>query len=154
LKTRAADDLAVTLVLEDAGRGAVVVEVPLEVGVQDGVPLLLRHLPDDTVPGDPGIAHQDVQAAELVHDLVDHRLRLLEVGHVRLDGQRPAAHLLDLTLDLVGGVHPSAVGQRHVTAESAELQRHGGADPAAPPGDEGDLSLQIQVHARYPPRLF
>ena len=54
------DDLAVFLILEDHRCGLVVVEIALEVDPDDRIPLLLGHLPDHAVPGNPGVADEDV----------------------------------------------------------------------------------------------
>jgi hypothetical protein len=76
-------------------------EVALEVDADHAVPLVLGHVHEHPVAGDAGVVDEDVEAAELVDRLPDHRLRLAEVGDVRAVRDGLTALRLDLGDDLL-----------------------------------------------------
>src|SRR3990172_1271842 len=55
---------------------------PPQIDVDHGVELLVFHAQDDVVAGDSGVVDQDLEAAPLVDDCVDHFADALAVGHV------------------------------------------------------------------------
>ncbi len=131
-------------------RRLVVVEVALEVDVDDRVPLLLGHLPDDAVPGDAGVADQNVEAAERLEHPRHHGLGVGVARHVGLDRQTLATQLLDLGHDRLGLVVVASVVDRHVGALARQLERDRPADAEAAAGDDGALSFESQLHLRPP----
>ena len=92
------------------------VERRLEVYGQHGVPLRLGHAHHQAVLGDAGVVHQDVYAAEVLHDPVDDLMRLFEIRRIRgiafgLDAQR-----CDLGLGGLAVLVDRQVGERHIGA--------------------------------------
>ena len=79
-------------------------EVALEVHPDHRVPLVLGRVDEHPVAHEAGVVDQHVEAAERLDRLRDHRLGVLEVGHVGTVRDRPAAHRLDLGDHLVGGL--------------------------------------------------
>ena len=71
---------------------------------------------------DPGVADQDVDAAELGGDLVDAGLDLRLVGDVHRDRRRDAAAARDLAGDLLGGSQVE-VGDGDLRASRAANRR-------------------------------
>ena len=129
----------------------VVVEVSLQVDVDHRVPLLLGHLPDRAVPGDPGVADQDVVSGR--------RCRLtrstMASARRRSWRRRPGSR---------GPCGPSSrspppprwrrvivapVVHRHVGALTPQLEGDRPPDAEAAAGDDGPFALEIKIH--FPP---
>ena len=67
-----------------------------EVDPDDGVPILFRHVGEQTVAQDAGIVDQDVETAERLDRHSDHGLGIRPVGHVVAAHRGLAAGHLDL----------------------------------------------------------
>src|SRR5579884_213446 len=123
-------------------------EEPLEVGVEDLVPLLLGHLERGAPDVDAGVVDENVDAAELRggggHRPPDRR----DIADVQLDGETVPACFLDLAADSVQGAeHPP--GDDEIGARPGEAR--GDAAAQAAPGARDDRHLPVQperVHRR------
>ena len=78
-------------------------ERPLEVDLDDRVPLCLGHVGEHPVAQDAGVVDDDVEPAEAVDRALHHPTGGLEVADVVGVGDGLAAHALDLVDDLLGG---------------------------------------------------
>ena len=109
-----------------------------QVDRDDRVPAVLGHVGELLVAGDAGVVHDDVDAAELVLDVLGDPLRRVLGGDVECE--LVAVELAHHGLQLAGGLG-------HVDAEDggAVAVQHPGdllADAAARAGDDGDLAGQ------------
>ena len=99
-----------------------------------------------------GHVAEDVDAAELVHHLVDHGLDGGVVGDVRLEGDAAAARVPDRLGGLLGALEVD-VGDRH-GVDALGGQKQGDllaeAHLAAGAGDERHLSLKGEIHRFLP----
>jgi len=69
----------------------------LEVDPQHTIPLLFRQILEQAGRSlDSSIVHEDIQAAELLDRLLDHRGHITLLAHVGADGNGLAAHRFDL----------------------------------------------------------
>ena len=92
-----------------------------------------------------GVVDQDVEPTELLGGPAHEATRLLLVGDVGLDRDRPAAFGLDSPGELVEAVlAPRA--ERHGGPRLGERQRGGLADSRRRPCDRGDLPIQRRGH--------
>ena len=105
------------------------------------VPAVGRHVGQQLVAGDPGVVHDDVQAAEPGAHEVDEALWRLGVGQVEL--QCGAADLDgDLGQPLSGGGH---VDQQQTCAVARQGPGDVRADAARRAGHQGDLACQWEL---------
>src|ERR1700759_2076499 len=112
------------------------------------VPLLHRRTGRAREVNGAGVVHQDVDAPEGLHRLLDRGVDLILEPDVRHAGERPAPGLLDLLGRRVersgelrvrlGGLP----GGGHLGAVARGPERDGQADATASPGDEERLSLK------------
>src|SRR5664280_807911 len=113
---------------------------------KNGVPFFYGHLHGHLVHGDTGVVDQDVDAAVLVEDLLDHPAAVFRFGDVALvDGDAPRAlevalELLDETLCVVP-VSAASGSNRSTLAGQAPADRR--ADTPGPPGDQGDPTREL-----------
>ena len=102
---------------------------------------------------DPGVVDQDVDAAVLLHHLVEHRVDLPGVGHVGGDQDRLRARrrqlphaqvhpVLDRVPRLLGALRAADVVDGDVDALLAQPDRDRLPDARAAPGDQRLLALQ------------
>ena len=134
------------------------VEAPLEVHVDDRVPVFLRHLVEDGVAQDPGVVHDDVDPPETVDRLLDHPLRGAEAHDAVEVGLRLAARIANRAHRLEGGGPVLAVAgggatrivHDHLRAVRSEHLRDLGADAAPGAGDQRDLSFDQPRHEVLP----
>src|SRR5207342_1908446 len=115
-----------------------------EVGVEDGVPVLVLHPHQQVVAGDAGIVDEDRNGSELGGDRIDERIDRRSVVHV----QRPAVTTGcgEPLVDCSG----AGVGRRradHCRALRGQFVGDGGADAAAGTGDQRNFSGKCVVHA-------
>ena len=89
--------------------------------------------------GDAGVVEHDVQPAECLHGEVDQRLDLVDVGHVGPPEGHGIAQLGRQRLALLD-VH---VGDDDLGPFADEELDGGPADPARPPGDDGNLPRRV-----------
>src|SRR5580704_14110366 len=95
------DDPAVILLAKQVYRGAVDVEVTGQVNIDDGLPILGKHIVKHLVAQDAGGVEDDVQPAESVARLLHHRQAVVEFGDRAVIGGRLAARGLDLVDDFL-----------------------------------------------------
>ena len=102
-----------------------------------------RHVPvedldvHDRLEGAEGrVVDQDVEAAEPVLDLLEHRLDRLGLAHVGQDDVRADAVLLGQGLDLLGGLDVAQGIDDHVGALLGELQHDRAPDAPASARDQ------------------
>ena len=81
------DDTAVVVVPHLGVYSVSPVEHTVEAGVDDLLPLLDGHLVEDGGAGNACVVHQDIDAAEALHNLGDSSLNALIVGNVALNGE-------------------------------------------------------------------
>ena len=58
-----------------------------QVGLDDRVPVLVRHTHDQRIAGNPGVVHQDVDAAEPSHRVCDDALHIGIGSNVAPNGE-------------------------------------------------------------------
>ena len=137
-----------------AGRG----EVALEVDVDDGVPLLLGHVDDDSIAQDAGVVDEDVEVAEGLDGRVHEALRALPRRDAVAVRDGLPAHGDDLVRHLLGrgAVAAGAVGgaaevvHDDLRSLPGEQQRVLAADAAPGPRDDRYPSVQCTHRARPP----
>ena len=109
-------------------------EDPLEIGVDDPVPILLRQIEEGARGGDAGIVDEDVERAERRHGLGHGRLDRSPLRDVEPDRHGGAAALADLLADARGEIDPAGRGRDprpgarqdrgEVASETARGARH------------------------------
>ncbi len=88
---------AALLGAEMVGGGAADEEAAVEVHVDDGEPVLRRHLVEDRIAQDAGVVHHDIDAPETVEGALHDPLGAGPFGDaVAADGRAPAALRDDL----------------------------------------------------------
>ena len=110
------------------------------------------------VPQDAGIVHQDVDAAPLVHGLLDHGLDLVVFRHVGAVGDSLAAQGLDLRHHGLGGVAGAAgavlgaaqVIDHHPGTAFGQFNGVTAAQALARPGNNGYFAVITDRHL-FPP---
>src|ERR1700761_5246467 len=100
--------------------GADDVVATVEVHLEDGIPVLERHLVEGAVAQDAGVADDAVDLAELVDRGLDDVLGALGLGDAVVVGDRSAPGVLDLLDDIVGHV----VSGAGAVAGTAEVVDH------------------------------
>ena len=88
-----ADDLAGPLLHHVGQNRAGVIEGAVEVGAEDKVPRLGRHLPGWLQFVDPGVIDQDVDATVFIYSRLHHFIDLFFVGRINLQADELAAML-------------------------------------------------------------
>jgi hypothetical protein len=123
-------------------------EVPLEVHVDHGVPLLLAHVHEHPVAEDPRVVDEDVEPPELFQSLFDQAARYFFVGEVADDGQRasPGAH--DRLAGRLGAARVAVAG--HVRARLRERRRHRRAQPRRSSRHERRPAVQPECVKNHP----
>ena len=132
-------------------------ERPLEVDLDDGVPLLLGHVRQHPVAQDAGVVDHDVQVAEPLDCGVDQPLGALPGRDVVAVGDGLTAHAGDLRHDLLGraevATRPVDVAAEVVDddlrALPGQAQRVLAADAAPRAGDDGHPAV-AKTHVEYP----
>ncbi len=116
-----------------------------QVHLDDGVPLLRRHLDQRAVAQDAGVVDQGVEPAELLDRGVHDRLRGLDLGAVADREHRRAAGRDDLVDDGLAG-RLVDLADDDAGALAGELDRLTAAEAASGAGDDRDLAVQ-ESHA-------
>ena len=135
-------------------------EDAVQVDVDLAAPLIVVHFPEVLLSrdeGEAGVVDEDVDAAELGDGAIDHRLDLLGLGDVKIEGEGAAAEGADLFGD-GGCAAPGSVafglrevfvragerGDDDVCAVFGEADGDGAADAAhaAGAGDDGDFACE------------
>ena len=111
------------------------VEQGIEVGVDDVVPLVRRHLVEHAVFGDSGVVDENIDRPEVLGDLGQPSYTVLvfgDVPFVDVDAR--------LRLELGGGLVVGMIGRRDLAARRLQRLGDGGADAARAAGDHCDSS--------------
>ena len=111
-----------------------------QVDVDDGAPLLQRHLGYSCIALQAGIGDQNIQPAERVDELRKHGLHVALFGHVGLQDDRMAAGLLDMPGELFSAFSAVEIVDSDLRARLRQCNRGCGSDPRAPSGDERGLA--------------
>ena len=125
-----------------ARRLALSEELPREVDVDDGVPLLEGHLGERRVALQPGVAHRDVQGAEVVDRLGKHRDDLVFFAHIGLDRDGASPEPFDRMGDLFRRFRLGHIVHHDVGTGLRETERHGLADARVGAGNERRLAFE------------
>ncbi len=115
------------------------VEGRFHVHGNDGIPLLLAHAHHKAVFGDTGVVHEDIDAAEVLHNLVHDGLGSFElggVGGIGLHGYAEGFQFLDRFLS---GFIDNEVGESDVGAFGGIFEGNGFANTPGGTGNEGHL---------------
>lgn len=133
-----------SVVLEVLPRGLADEELGAGVEVEDVVVLLLGDLLGLVPALGAGVAHDDVDLAEVLLGLLEQALDFGGLADVGLDGDGfgAGAGLLDELDDLVGRLFAVGVVDDDAGATAAELNGAATTDTTAGTGDEGDLSME------------
>ena len=137
-----ADDAAVLAGFEMRRGGVAAVDRAIEAGVDLAMPVVRRCFDEALALGEPGIVDQDIEAAEIFDDVIDHRLHGGEVGDVGLVGFGLAAFRGDLADQSVRFVARTAVIDGDARALGGEAQRDLAADAAGRARHQGDFAFQ------------
>jgi hypothetical protein len=117
------------------------------VHVHEGVPVLFRDVQRERRAVDARVVDQDVDAPERVHCSVGQRRPIGPAGHIRSDGEDPAARGSELAGGAVGSLR-IAIGHRDGRAPRGQFDRDGAPDPLASPRDNGHLAVELSFHPR------
>src|ERR1700682_6433622 len=124
----------------------------VERDIEDLAPLGVTHFGERFFPPQRSIVDQDIDAAEMLHRCIRHRLHRCGVGHVADMDQRLAAGSFDLARDGPGlGTVAARIDHQRRTA-LRQRQRDGAADITPRAGDDGYFSREFVVagHVPYP----
>ncbi len=126
--------------------------VPAQVHLDDGVPLLGRHLQHRAVAQDPGVVDQRVQAAQLLQRDADDGLRHIDLRAVPRVQHRPPAAGADL---LDNGGTGGLVDLTHddICTLARQLERLPATQAASRTRDDRDLAVQQSHGCRTYPGL-
>ena len=116
-------------------------EDALEVVAENEVPVFLGHLDDRRLPDQPGVVHENVEAAELAVGLGERAGDLVGEADVALDRAGLAAEVGDRFDDLLGLVEVQ-VEDGHVRPFAHERLDNRLADARRPAGNDCPLALQ------------
>ena len=94
------------------------------------------------------VVDQDVEPAEALDHVVDHRLHLVALRHVAAERRRADLMLLEVAHHAVGLVLALGIDDRDVTALCRERVTDALAQSAIAASDDGDLALQIHCFPR------
>ena len=117
----------------------------LQIDVEDVIPVTFRHLQERDAREHSGIVDQNLDRPEPPLGGGHHRLRLLDISDVCLDGQctpSMAAHFIG------DGVRSALVIEpvdRDVGTRSGKFDRHCAADPLLRPSDQDHLASALHV---------
>src|SRR5206468_4719935 len=109
-------------------RGLRAEERPLEIHVEDEVPVLFAHLEERDAGIDAGVVDEDVQAAERLHHAPQHLLDLRQARYVARDERRARARLSYLRGDALSGRPVVEIVDPDVGAVTSKRDRHAATD--------------------------
>ena len=115
-------------------------------GVDDEVPIVVRHLVNQVVAEDAGAGDEDVEASVLLHGAVNQGFHRNPIRYVAGDRQRPLALTADLRGDRFCGV-VIEVGDYDLRVLGGEAHRRGCADPSSAAGDQCGAPFESSAHA-------
>ena len=141
-----ADDAAVLRAVEVRRGRMTTVDRAIKASVDLAAPILGRALDEGLANSSSGIVDQDVEAAKVCCDLVDHAFDGAEIGDVGAVSFGVAAlsgNLLHNALCVVTG---AAVVDRNARAFGCQTERNFATDAAGRARHQRDLSIQRQVH--------
>ena len=117
------------------------VEDAVQVGPPEAMPVLVGQIAQDSSPGGPGIAYQNVKLTKIIQHIVNHVADLIRVGDIGLDGEDGVALGGELLREPEGGVPGAAVVEGHGVACLGKGPDRGGADAPAAAGDENGFGF-------------
>ena len=120
----------------------------IEAGVDLAMPVLGLRFHEAPPYRQPGIVDQDVEAAEILDDVIDHRLDRGKIGDVGLISLGLAPLRRDLADERIGFLRRTAEIDGDVGAFFGEAQRDFAADAAGGARHQGDLVFQSEIHVR------
>ena len=109
------------------------------------MPLLVRRLQEAAAPHRARIVDQDVEPAALLLDGLRNLVGGALAQQVSDDHMRLAARRLDLGRDTAER-RLIARRERDRASAARQCERNAAPDPAASPGDQRRLALELQVH--------
>ncbi|MCY1418738.1 hypothetical protein D9M71_343060 [compost metagenome] len=110
--------------------------------VDDGVPLLVRHLLDHVVPGVAGVVDDDVDAAVVLDSGLDEAIGEVDSGHAAYAGDSFTASGTDLGNHFLGRSGVQVVDD-HLGAVARQLQGYFTTDATAGAGYQGDFTFEL-----------
>ena len=141
------DDAAIALAHHPACGLLAAEERTLEVGVQDGIEVLLGKAEDEVVAGDARVVDENIHPAKGVHCLFEQLLAALGSGDVGLHGDGLDAKLFAQCGSLGGSGLSVAVVDHHVAALLCQCDTDSPADAPASAGDDGGTGQLFFAHA-------
>src|SRR5262249_37444092 len=117
-------------------------DIAQEVDTQDGVPALGAGLDDGVIHANPGVIHQNVELAKVVHGALDERGDFGFLLHVRFDEHDVAAAGRNLGGDMLA-TRDIPIGKGHLRAFSDEAPYGGLANPRCPARDSGHFPPEL-----------
>jgi len=118
---------------------------PLQVDVQDMVPVALRHFEERDAGKHSGVVDQNVDRAEPFLGGRNHRPHLLQLPQICLDQHRsPSARVYRIGNPLGGAVVIEPV-DRDVGPNRGKFQCHSATDPLLRPRDQNHFAGQLHV---------
>ena len=117
-------------------------KVDLQVGLENVVPVRLRHRQDQTVARDAGVVDQDVQIAIGIEGELHQRAGLGHVPDVGLVGDGRAARPLDLGHHRLTGLGIGVVVDDHARLAARQLDGDGASDPARGARHQGHFPVE------------
>src|SRR6266478_1782235 len=118
----------------------------LQIHIQNRVVILLGDIPEIRAPFQPGVVHQNVDAAELLHRVADEALSIRNFAHVALKRRGLSPAFLNCRHDFVGTRLIRAEAQRDVRAFRSETFHNGPADALVTAGNRGYFAFQSGCH--------
>src|SRR5262249_2401597 len=120
----------------------------IETGVDLAMPVFRLGL-DETLPQrQAGIVDENIEPAEILRDLVNHRLNRRKIGDIRLVGLGLDAFRRDLGNQRIGFLVRAAVVDRNIRPLCRQAERDLAPDPVRRARHESGLALQSQIHDR------
>ena len=117
------------------------VECRLEVYIDYGIPLRLGHPEHESVLGDTGIVHKDVDTAEISHYLVNYLLGLLKVGSIGSISLYLVAESLEFLDGLLGSLIDDEIGESDVSSFRCILESYCLSNTSCSSCDESYFSI-------------
>ena len=106
-----------------------------------GIPLVFAHAHQQSVAGNAGVVDQDVDAAEILDDLVHECLRLVEIRSVRAVAFGADAFPGQFGFEGLSFFYRRKVRKCNGSSLSGERLGDAPADAARSPRDEGDFAF-------------
>ena len=136
---------------EPAGDELETAETTEHVDVVDGEPVVVGHVEQGHPREDPGVVHEQVDAAERIAGS-DHRRTVAPGGDVTTDRHRSTSSLLDRSDEPLGSTDVVEVVDDDRSASGCHRLDHRRPDPLLRAGDERDTAVERSSTADLPHR--